>query len=253
MPADLDFKGKTALVTGAGSGLGRATALRLGGAGAELCLVDVNGDNLAQTAETIRGAGGSATTLTLDLSERANCAKAVDAAVERFGKLNALCNIAGIAAADHFTDVTSERFDKLIAVNLAAPFFLAQRALPHLLETAGTIVNCCSSSAYIAHSYMTVYAATKAALVSLTKSLAVEYGKTKLRVCGVAPAGMATNLTATLKFPDDADWTLIQRFSGLREMTPVEEVAEMIAWMVSDHGATFHGVVVQMDAGSTCG
>jgi NAD(P)-dependent dehydrogenase (short-subunit alcohol dehydrogenase family) len=253
MPADFDFKGKAVLVTGAGSGLGRATALRMGSLGAELSLVDVNAENLERVAEEIRSGGGSAVIQTLDLAERSNCALAVDNAVERFGRLNVLCNIAGIAAADHFTDVTPERFDRVMAVNLAAPFFLAQRAVPHLLETSGTIVNCCSSAAYIAHAYMTVYAASKAAMVSLTKSLAIEYGRKPLRVCGVAPAGMMTNLTATLKFPEDADWTLIQRFSGLREMTPVEEVAEMITWMASDRGGPFHGVVVQMDAGSTAG
>jgi NAD(P)-dependent dehydrogenase (short-subunit alcohol dehydrogenase family) len=241
------------LVTGAASGLGRATALRLCELGAEALLVDVNGEGLTAVAEAIGQAGGAAHTLQLDLSERSNCAVAVDAAVERMSRLDALCNIAGVVATEHFTKLSPERYDRIMAINLAAPFFLAQRAIPHLLETQGAIVNVASSAAYIGHAYMTAYGASKAALVSLTKSLALEYARTRLRVCAVAPAGMQTNLLADIAFPQDADYSLVQRFSGLREMTPVEEVAEMIAWMASEHGGPFHGVCVQMDAATTAG
>jgi NAD(P)-dependent dehydrogenase (short-subunit alcohol dehydrogenase family) len=250
LSSELNFDGKAVLVTGAASGLGRATATRLRELGAELFLVDVDGEGLARVAHEL---GGPVSTLAIDLSEKANCAEAVDQAIARMGRLNALCNVAGIVATDHFTNFTAERFDKVLAVNFAAPYFLSQRAIPYLLESHGAIVNVASSSAYIGHAYMSVYAASKAAIVSLTKSLALEYARTPLRVCAVAPAGMQTNLLSDIAFPNDADYSLVQRFSGLRDMTPVEEVAEMIAWMASDRGGPFHGVCVQMDAGTTAG
>jgi NAD(P)-dependent dehydrogenase (short-subunit alcohol dehydrogenase family) len=253
LSSELNFDGKAVLVTGAASGLGRATATRLRQLGAELFLVDVNGETLEGVAADLGGGGGGVSTLALDLSDKANCAQAVDQAVARMGRLNALCNVAGVVATDHFTNFTPERFDRVMAVNFAAPYFLSQRAIPYLLETSGAIVNVCSSSAYIGHAYMSVYAASKAALVSLTKSLALEYARTPLRVCAVAPAGMRTNLLADIAFPSDADYSLVERFSGLRDMTPVEEVADMIAWMASDRGGPFHGVCVQMDAGTTAG
>jgi NAD(P)-dependent dehydrogenase (short-subunit alcohol dehydrogenase family) len=250
-----DFSGKAVLVTGAASGLGLATAKTLAQLGAELCLVDVNVEGLDAAAAGIRQRGGKAHALPLDLSERPNCAAAVDGAVERMGGLDALCNVAGIIATAHFTDMTPERYDRLMAVNLAAPYFLAQRAIPHLLARNGAIVNVASSSAYMGHAYLTAYAASKAALISLTKSLAVEYGRQSLRVSAVAPGGMETPLVASGGgFPADADFTLLQRIAGLRGgMVPVEEVAEMIAILASDRGGAYHGACVQIDGGITSG
>jgi NAD(P)-dependent dehydrogenase (short-subunit alcohol dehydrogenase family) len=250
-----DFSGKAVLVTGAGSGLGRATAKTLGELGAELALVDVNAAGLEETAADLRARGAKVHPLVLDLSQKPNCAAAVDQAVERMGGLDALCNIAGVLAATHFTDMTPERFERIIDVNLAAPYFLSQRAIPHLLARDGAIVNCASSSAYMGHAYMAAYAASKSALISFTKCLAMEYAKTRLTVCAVAPGGMATDLvTAGGGFPPDADLSLIARFSGLRGgMIPVEEVAEMIALLASERGISYHGACLQIDGGITTG
>jgi meso-butanediol dehydrogenase/(S,S)-butanediol dehydrogenase/diacetyl reductase len=248
-----DFRGKAVLVTGAASGLGRTTAKTLAERGAELCIVDVNEAALKEAAAEIEGLGGKVHPLALDLSQRANCAAAVDGAVERMGGLNALVNVAGVIRPSKFTELPSESYDLVMAVNLAAPFFLCQRAIPHLLERKGNIVNVASNAGFMGMAYMAVYAASKAALVSLTKSLAMEYAKTPLTVSAVAPAGMQTALMASVSFPPDADFSLVERYSGFRGLTSIEEVAEMIAVLASERGASYHGTCVLLDCGSTAG
>lgn len=249
----MNFKGKAVLVTGAASGLGRATAMTLAGLGAELCLVDVRAEALHGVGDAARAQGASVEAVALDLSQRADCAAAVDAAVARFGGLDGLCNVAGVIAPAHFEAMAPERFEQIMAVNFAAPFFLSQRAIPHLLARNGAIVNVASCAAYMGQAYLAAYAASKAAVLSLTKSLAIEYANRPLRVSAVAPGGMDTDMVANIAFPADADFTLVQRFSGLRGSVPVQEVAELIVLLASERGAAFHGTCVQIDAGVTAG
>jgi NAD(P)-dependent dehydrogenase (short-subunit alcohol dehydrogenase family) len=248
-----DFSGKAVLVTGAASGLGRASAKTMAELGAELCLVDINAAALEEAAGEVEALGARVHFVAVDLSQRPNCAVAVDRAVERMGRLDALCNIAGVVSTSHFTDLTPEAYDRVMAVNVTAPFFLCQRAIPHLLESHGAIVNVASTAAYLGQAYMAAYTASKAAVRSLTMSLAVEYAKTALRVSAIAPGGMETNLLGHIAFPPDADFSLIHRFSGLRGLTPVQEVAEMIALLASERGAAYHGCCVQIDVGTTAG
>ena len=143
MAQPIDMTGKVALVTGAGSGLGRATARKLAEAGASLCIVDISAERLAETAALL----GTAAVLThqADLSDPDVCVGAVAAAVARFGRLDALCNIAGIIHMAATADMPRELYLQTIAVNLNAPWFLSQAAIPHLLEVNGAIVNCTSS------------------------------------------------------------------------------------------------------------
>jgi NAD(P)-dependent dehydrogenase (short-subunit alcohol dehydrogenase family) len=248
-----DFKGKALLVTGAASGLGRTTARLLAELGGETALVDRDADGLESVAAEIKAAGGKAHVLALDLAERTNCALAVEQAVERMGGLNALVNVAGVIAPSHFTELSAEAYDRVMAVNIRAPFVLSQRAIPHLLERKGNIVNVASNAGFLGMAYMAVYTASKAALVSLTKSLAMEYAKTPLTVTAVAPAGMMTNLVRSMNFPPDIDQELVGRYSGFRGLTSIEEVAEMIAVLASERGAAYHGSTVMLDCGSTAG
>src|SRR5579862_2492648 len=133
------MKGKAALVTGAASGLGRVTAMKLAKAGANLCLVDVNAAGLEETAGLLSG------TVVLpyyaDLSDPDACRAAVAAAIARFCRLDALCNIAGMVKFAHSEQMPRADWDKTIAINLSAPFFLSQAAIPHLLNVNGAIVN----------------------------------------------------------------------------------------------------------------
>jgi NAD(P)-dependent dehydrogenase (short-subunit alcohol dehydrogenase family) len=247
------MKGRAALVTGAASGLGRATALKLAAAGADVCLVDVNAAGLEETAGQVRERGVRAEVFAADLSAAENCQKAVARAVSAFGRLDALCNVAGIIIFANTPQMAPADWEKTIGVNLAAPFFLIQAAIPHLLEQNGAVVNVSSSAAFIGEAYAAAYCASKAGLNHLTKSLAMEYVHKPIRFNAVAPGGMLTNIATNMKMPEDVDYALIKRFSGLRGLVEVDDVADLIAFLASPAADGYHGACISIDKGITAG
>lgn len=251
MAVAIDMTGKAALVTGAASGLGRATARKLAEAGAGLCLVDVNADALAKTAAML----GDAQVLShvADLSDPAACKEAVAQAVARFGRLDALCNIAGIIKFAHSHEMAQDDYLRTIAINLNAPFFLSQAAIPHLLETNGAIVNCASSAAFIGEAYAAAYCASKAGLMNMTKAMAMEYARKPIRINAVAPGGMMTNIGVNMQMPEGVEYDLIQRYSGMRGLVEVDDVADLVTLLASPAGRSYHGACVSIDAGITAG
>lgn len=246
-----DMKGEAAVVTGAASGLGRATAVKLAEAGANLCLVDLNEAGLAETAGLISGV--EVILHPADLSDPDACRAPVDAAVERFGRLDALCNIAGLIKFANSPQMPREDWDRTIAVNLTAPFLLSQAAIPHLLETEGAIVNCSSTAAFVGEAYAAAYCASKAGLLQMTKAMAMEFSRKPIRINAVAPGGMMTNIGNNMQMPENVEIDLIQRFSGLRGLVEVDDVADVICMLASDAGRGFHGSCVTIDAGITAG
>lgn len=248
-----DMKGKAALVTGAASGLGRATALALGKAGADVFLVDINKAGLDETASQLSALGAKAHVHSVDVSMAANCHVAVAAAMKTFGRLDALCNVAGMIVFAHAHEMKTADWEKVLAVNLSAPFYLIQASIPHLLETNGAVVNVTSSGAIVGEAYLAAYCATKAGLNHLTKSLAMEYVHNPIRFNAVAPGGMMTGLTAGLKFPAGMERPLVERYSGLRGVVEVDDVAEVVAFLASDASRGFHGACISIDNGITAG
>ena len=236
MPMIADMTGKAAVVTGAASGLGRGTALALARAGADVFLVDVNAEGLEETAVQVRALGRTAIVQASDLSKPENCTATIAAAVEAFGYLDALCNVAGLIIFSNSSEMAVADWDKTLAVNLSAPFHLSKAAIPHLLAREGAIVNVTSSAAFIGEAYAAAYCATKAGLNAMTKSMAMEYMKQPIRINAVAPGGMMTNIAANLRMPDGVDFEMIKRFSGMRGLVEVDDVAEMIAYLASDAG-----------------
>ncbi|MFC4312529.1 SDR family NAD(P)-dependent oxidoreductase [Steroidobacter flavus] len=253
MPSPTNMKGKAALVTGAASGLGRATAIKLAQAGADVCIVDVNAAGLEETAALLRESGTRALVHATDLSEPGNCGQAVARAVEEFDRLDALCNVAGIIVMCNAHEMTAAEFQKTLAVNLSAPFYLIQAAIPHLLQANGAVVNVTSSAAFVGEAYAVAYCATKAGLNHMTKALAMEYINEPIRFNAVAPGGMLTNIAQNLKMPPEVDYALIKRYSGLRGLVEVDDVADMIAFLASDAGRGYHGSIVSIDRGITAG
>jgi NAD(P)-dependent dehydrogenase (short-subunit alcohol dehydrogenase family) len=251
MAMSIEMKGKVALVTGAGSGLGRATARKLAEAGADLCIVDINAERLAETAGLLGNAGVEVHVA--NLADPDACTGAVAAAVARFGRLDALCNIAGIIRMTRTPDMPREHYLQTIAINLNAPWFLSQAAIPHLLETHGAIVNCASSAAMIGEAYAAAYCASKAGLVNMTKAMAMEYARQPIRINAVAPGGMMTNISDGMSFPEDAEMDLVARYSGLRGLVEVDDVADLIVMLASPAGRSYHGACVSIDAGITAG
>lgn len=253
MPTASDMRGKAALVTGAASGLGRATALKLGQAGADVCIVDVNPAGLEDTAQQLRALGVRALMHATDLSLRENCVAAVAAAVTEFGRLDALCNVAGVIVMCNAHEMSAADFQKTLAVNLSAPFYLIQAAIPHLLQANGAVVNVSSSASLIGEAYAVAYSATKAAVNHMTRSLAMEYVHKPVRFNAVAPGGMRTNIGTTIKMPPDVDYSLMKRYTGLRGMVEVDDVADMIAFLASDAARSYHGAIISIDRGITAG
>ena len=249
-----DMTGKVALVTGAAAGLGQATAIRLAEVGANLAIVDVAEEGLAETAKAIRVAGRKALVLPLDLSVRANCAGAVAQTVAEFGRLDALCNVAGVMRPGATTEITDEDWDLTIKVNLEAPFFAIRAALPHLLEAEGAIVNVTSCAAFQGQAYFAAYCATKSGLTNMTKALAMEYMHEPIRINAVAPGGMMTGLVGGMARLAGCDPALIGRIGSARpELCEIEDVAECVAFLATDAARGYHGACIQIDAGVTAG
>lgn len=248
-----EFEGKVVLVTGAASGLGRAASLCFAAEGAKVCLADVNAQGLAETARRIAEAGGQSAVYAADLGDPANCARAVAITVETFGKLDVLCNIAGILRFHALAKVTTEDWAKLFAANVTAPFFLMQAAMPHLVETKGNVVNVVSTAAFLGQAYTAPYGATKAALLSLTKSMAMEMMHSPVRINALAPGGMLTEMVTTLEFPQDADQSLIARYIGLRPPAQPEDIVEPLMFLASDRARSVHGACYTADSGITAG
>jgi NAD(P)-dependent dehydrogenase (short-subunit alcohol dehydrogenase family) len=250
MAQTIEMNGKAAIVTGAASGLGRATAVRLAEAGAQLCLVDVDITGLAETAKLI---GGEPMIHPANLADPAKCAPAVAAAVAQFGRLDALCNVAGIIKFANSHEMDPRLWDLTIAINLTAPFLLSQAAIPRLLETNGAIVNVASTAALIGEAYAAAYCASKAGLVQMTKSMAMEYVRKPIRINAIAPGGMVTNIANGLTMPEGVEYDLIKRFSGLRGQVEVADVAELVAMLASPAGRGYHGSCIALDAGISAG
>lgn len=253
MQQNADMEGKVALVTGAASGLGLAVAQRFAQAGANVYLVDVNADGLAQAADLVRGYGVRAAVQTVDLAEADSCAAVVAAAVAEFGRLDALCNIAAVMLPSHTPDMSQQAFQKTLAVNLAAPFYLIQAAIPHLLESHGAIVNVASAVGITAQAYNAAYCATKAGLIHMTKSLAMEYLRTPIRINAVAPGGMMTPLARGMVGLENPDPQLLGRTSPLRGLVEIDEVADMVAFLGSPAARGYHGSCIVIDSGMCAG
>jgi NAD(P)-dependent dehydrogenase (short-subunit alcohol dehydrogenase family) len=242
------FTGKVALITGAGSGIGRAVAIRLAQEGAAIHAVDIDRTAVEETAELL---GGNVEIQVTDISEPDACAAAVAACVGRFGRMDVLGNVAGIYRAAHTPAMSREDYRRVIGVNLDGPFFLCQEAIPTLLKTGGNIVNVASNSGLQGVPYSAAYSASKGGVIQLTRSLAVEFIKSALRVNAIAPAGTNTNLAATASFPSDMDPDLVRRIAGLRGMTEPEEVAGLFAYLASDEARSVTGAVYTIDNGIT--
>jgi NAD(P)-dependent dehydrogenase (short-subunit alcohol dehydrogenase family) len=241
------FQGKVALVTGAGSGIGRAVTARLAVEGAAVLAVDIDEDRLNETSSL----PGQVSVKQADVSDPGACAEAVTSCLDRFGRLDVLGNVAGVYYASHATDLTVDQYRRIMGVNIDACLFLAQAAIPHLLQTGGNIVNIASNAGLQGVPYSVAYCISKGGVVQLTRALAVEYLKTRLRVNAIAPAGTNTNLARSVQLPADVDPDLVARMAGLRGITEPEEVAACFAFLASDEACSITGSIYTLDNGLT--
>lgn len=241
------FEGRAAIVTGAASGMGRATAMRLASEGAQVLAIDMNGEGLAETAAAHDGI----VAMESSVADRDACFAAVARAVTEFGKLDILANIAGVLRFAHSHEQSEADWRLVLDVNLSGTFFMCQAALPHLIETAGSIVNISSNAGQMGQPYTAAYVSSKWAVIGLSKSLAVEYVKKGVRVNVVAPGQTDTNMNIGIAFPDDIDWDLMMPMTPKREQATPADIASTIAFLCSDEARPIHGAVVPVDNGVT--
>ena len=238
--------GRVALVTGAGSGIGRATARRLAADGYRVALVGRRAHALEETAADLDGALVSPCDVTNHAAVRATVATAL----KTFGRLDVVVNNAGISATAPFADVALERWREVMAVDVESVVVVTQAALPALLEHRGCVVNVASLAGLGGDPKMTIYNAAKGAVVNLTRSLAVELAPRGVRVNAVAPSLTTTDATADIPDSDRAEF--IRRIPMGRAAEP-SEVADVIAFL-ADYDARFvTGVVLPVDGGLRAG
>lgn len=243
------FEGKAVLVTGAAAGIGRATALRIAEEGARVACADVDLAGAQDAAAAIRGAKGSAWAIACDVSDADACAEAVTRSARELGRLDALCNIAGIGMQGHATELATEQWNRVIGINLSGTFFMCRAAIPHLLETRGNIVNMASAAGLVGVAYSAGYCASKGGVVLLTRALAVEFALRGLRVNCVCPGGVDTALTRGVRFPADAEPRLLGRMMLAPRIAKPEDVASAIAYLASDEACYVNGAALAIDGG----
>lgn len=254
-----DITGKVAVVTGAASGIGEATAKVLGAAGAKVVCADLDEGGARATAEAI--GGDAATSVVCNVAKRSDVESAVDLAVERFGRLDAMCNVAGIPLDVTIADATEEQLDKIIAVNQKGVFYGCQAAVRVMTpQGSGSIVNVASSGIDAPAKNYGLYAMTKAAVAMLTKTLAVEVGRHGIRVNAIAPGATITPFTERhLVGPDGkVNEEYYDRFvDAMKKQSPLgivgdpEDQAYLIQYLISDAARFCTGAIWRANGGQT--
>jgi len=244
--------GKVAIVTGAASGMGRATAHLLSDEGAKVAVVDLDPARVAVVVKEITEAGGEAEGFDVDVSDPAAVKALVAGVVERFGGIDILINNAGVSIPASAGEASDEEFDaaweRTIAVNLTAQALLVRAALPYLRQHGeGRVVNIASTEGIIATAGIPAYTASKHGVIGLTKSLAVELGRSGVNVNCICPGPINTGMTASI--PDTAKETYARRRVPLRRYGEPEEVAQMTVSLVLPAASFLNGAVVVVDGG----
>ncbi len=254
MPARFD--GKVVLVTGAASGIGRAAALRIAAEGGRVVLADRNVDGAAAAARAIVARGGTAEATAYDAMDDSQSGAVVEWALGRHGRLDVVLNIAGVYQRAHSEDLAAGEWDRLLQINLSSTFHIAQRALPALIESGGNIVNTASIAGLDGLAYAAPYAAAKAGVIALTKSLAAEFAHRGVRCNVVCPGRVRTAIAAGLTPVEAARPELLSRpprLKGLEEGATPEDIAGTYAYLASDDARFVSGAVVVVDGAVRAG
>lgn len=252
--SDGDLEGKVAIVTGGARGIGRCYAEALAEAGASVLVADVLADEGEQTVESIESRGGRATFLRVDVTDNASTEEMAEVAASRFGGIDVLINNAAMFATLRgamVTDIDPERWDRTMAVNVKGPFLCIRAVVPHMRARGGGAILNQSSIAALGLMGMLDYGTSKAALIGLTKNVALELGPMNIRVNAIAPGGVATEATAMItgdpEFEAMAERAKVNQALGV-PIQPEDLVGPML-YLVSDASKMMTGQTVVVDGG----
>jgi NAD(P)-dependent dehydrogenase (short-subunit alcohol dehydrogenase family) len=248
----MSFTGKTVVVTGATSGIGRASAEAFGREGASVALVGRNETVLSEVAASVQRSGGRAIGCAVDLTTPAAAGAIVDAALAAFGRLDVVVNAAGVIASGSLEQTSDEIWDRMIALNLTAPFRLMRAAAPHLRERKGTIVNVSSVNGLRSFPGVLAYCVSKAGVDHLTRCAAIEMAPLGVRVNAVNPGVTVTNLHRRSGMDESKYAAFLERS---KETHPLgrpgdpNEIADLIVFLASDRAAWMTGETIPIDGG----
>lgn len=241
------FQNKIIIVTGAAGGIGSAISSRFAAEGAQVIVTDMNGEGAEATAEHIKGDGGSARALASDISNAEGCRAIIDNVIAREGRIDVLCNNAGINRRGNLLSLTPEDWRLSFAVNIDAMFHLCQAVLPHMIEAGGgAIVNTASQwGLYPAPNHI-AYNVTKAAVASFTQNLARDYAPNKIRVNAVCPGEIHTPMLEAGVMRSGRTIADLDKLVPFGRIGKPEEVAALVAFLASDEAAFMCGSLVEI-------
>ena len=248
-------KDRVAIVTGAASGIGEASAIRLAEEGAAVICADLNAEGAAQTAAKITASGGRALGYTIDISDSAQCDAIVAKAVDTYDSIDILVNNAGVNLPGVFHEVTNATIEKTLSVNVMGAMFLTRAALPHMLKNSrGSIVNMSSVNGLVSEPFLSVYSASKGAIVMFTRGIALDYAKTGIRCNAICPGWVDTPINhAHAKMLGGLDhvYKTIDSFQPIGRPGTPREIANLVLFLASDEASFMTGSIVSADGGMT--
>jgi NAD(P)-dependent dehydrogenase (short-subunit alcohol dehydrogenase family) len=247
--------GKIALITGGGTGIGRAVAQAFAAEGAKVGLAGRRAEKLDETVNEISHKGGEAIAVTADVSSSSDVVRAVNQVAERFGGMNVLVNNAGVLSATNIENISEQEWDRLMAVNLKGPFLVSRAALPQFRKAGrGTIVNIGSVLGLVAMKDRAAYCASKGGLTMLTKAMALDHAHANVRVNCICPSIVETELVRGLFNDSEAGRAAkAARVAGipLGRMGRPEDVAAMAVYLASEESSWLTGAAIPLDGGLT--
>lgn len=246
---NIDYTGKSIIVTGAGGGIGSASARLFAKLGGEVLAVDIEPASLKKTVESIEKEGGKAIPLAADITQASEVDKFIDAALAEYGKIDVLFNNAGGSFPTPMEDIDRQEFERIRALNFDAVYHASMRALPEMVKNGGgSIVTTTSSAGTGAVQGLAVYGSAKAGVNSLMRSIAIEYGQQGIRANAIAPSAASEGMLTWLEtLPGGVEAYAAKQPMG--RLGRPEEIADVAAYLASDHASFINGVVIPVDGG----